>query len=282
MRYRRTLSRNVTSFVKMLYNKGGNMENNNQKAQMIKSFEKGVRFDSRGLEEYRDIVIEYGIAKTAEGSARVKLGNTEVLAGVKLMVGTPFPDTPEEGVITVNAEFLPMASPDFESGPPGIDSIELSRVVDRGIRESKAMDLKKLCIKKGEKVWIVSIDICMLNDDGNLLDASAFAALAALRSARFPEYDGEEIDYSVKTDRSLPMSEMPIPITVFKVGNVFFVDPTKEEQSMFDARLTITFLENDMICSLQKGGEATFTIDEIDKMIGTASNLSNQIRGKFE
>ena len=255
---------------------------NDQKQHMIKSFKQGVRFDERGLEDFRELTISCKPSKTAEGSAVVKLGDTEVIAGIKMMVGTPFPDRPEDGVIMVNAEFLPLASPDFESGPPGIDSIELSRVVDRGIRESHAMDLKKLCIKKGEKVWIVSIDICTLNDDGNLLDAAALAALAALKSTRFPGYDGEEVNYKELTDEKLPLAQEPIPVTVYKVGDVFFVDPTKEEQKNVDARLTITSLSDGNLCAMQKGGDQSFTLDEISKMVDLATKRAKDLRKKID
>ena len=133
-----------------------------------------TRLDGRKLTEYRQpIEVEHGIIKTAEGSARVKIGETEVMVGVKLEVGEPYPDTPDEGTIIVGAELLPMSNPEFELGPPGIQAIELARVVDRGIRESKALDFKKLCIAKGEKIWMVIIDICPINDAGNLFDAGA-------------------------------------------------------------------------------------------------------------
>ena len=71
-------------------------------------------------------------------------------------LGVPYSDTPDEGSLMVGAEFLPMASSDFEMGPPGVDAIELARVVDRSIRESEAIDMKKLCIETGKKMWIVS------------------------------------------------------------------------------------------------------------------------------
>src|SRR3989338_5346357 len=151
--------------------------------------EKGAREDGRDFLEYRKpIKIEYGVSsKSAEGSARVTIGDTEVVAGVKLEVGEPFPDTPDEGVLMVGAELLPLSNPEFESGPPSIDSIELARIIDRGIRESKCIDFSKLCIKKGEKVWMVFIDIYPINDSGNLFDAASLAALAALKDAKFPE-----------------------------------------------------------------------------------------------
>ncbi|OVE74564.1 RNA-binding protein [archaeon D22] len=249
-----------------------------------KYLESGIRFDGRKLDDFRDVEITVGVSKTAEGSAQVKVGDTEVIAGVKLSIGTPYPDTPDEGALMVGAEFLPLSSPDFESGPPGIESIELARVIDRGIREAQVIDNKQLCIEKGEKVWTVSVDICTINDDGNLLDASGIATLAALMDTKFPEFDGTSVDYKVKTKKGLPMTKYPVPVTVYKIGNKLFVDPSVDEQDHFDARLTVTTLEDGTICALQKGGSAPLTIDEIDGMaalaIKTAPNLRKKLMGK--
>ncbi|MFC1648889.1 RNA-binding protein, partial [Nanoarchaeota archaeon] len=140
------------------------------KNHLIEVLMKDIRFDGRKKTDFRDIQVEIGCISTAEGSARVKFGDTEVIAGVKLAVGTPFPDTPDAGVMMVNAEMLPLSNPDFETGPPSIASIETSRVIDRGLRECGFIDTKKLCITPGEKVWLVQIDIVPINYDGNLLD----------------------------------------------------------------------------------------------------------------
>src|SRR3990167_27758 len=86
------------------------MQNTTIKQHMMKSLQQNTRLDGRGLEEFRKIEVELNISKTAEGSARVKMGDTEVLAGVKMIISNPFPDTPEDGAIMINAEFLPMAS----------------------------------------------------------------------------------------------------------------------------------------------------------------------------
>ena len=54
----------------------------------------GRRQDGRGLEDYREpISVEVGISRSAEGSALVKIGKTVVMAGVKLAVDKPYPDT---------------------------------------------------------------------------------------------------------------------------------------------------------------------------------------------
>ena len=129
-----------------------------KKNYLHKLAEQQKRADGRKFEEYRPVNIETGVISKAEGSARVKIGNTQVVAGIKMDMGEPYPDTPDSGVMTTAAELIPLASPDFEAGPPREDAIELARVVDRGIRESNVIELEKLCLTPGEKIWIVFID----------------------------------------------------------------------------------------------------------------------------
>ena len=112
-----------------------------------KYLESGKRFDGRDLDEFREITIEPNVSKNAEGSVRVRIGKTEVLVGVKMGVGEPYPDSKDKGNLMVTAEFLPLSSPRFELGPPKFNSIEVGRLIDRIIRESKFIDLEKLCIK---------------------------------------------------------------------------------------------------------------------------------------
>jgi len=105
---------------------------------------KGERLDGRAFNEYRELEIEVNIVPAkAEGSALVRLGDTSVVAGVKVLVGEPYPDAADEGVTMVTAEMSPIASPLFELGPPKEDAIELARIVDRGIRKSGTVDTLK-------------------------------------------------------------------------------------------------------------------------------------------
>ncbi|MEM5834585.1 MAG: exosome complex protein Rrp42 [Candidatus Aenigmatarchaeota archaeon] len=242
----------------------------------LELLEKGKRIDGRKFDEFRKIEVEKGIIKKAEGSARVRLGETEVIAGVKMDFGTPFPDTPEEGTLVVNAEFTPLASPEFDVGPPGEDAIELARVVDRGIRESKCIELDKLCITPGEKVWCVFIDIHIINDKGNLLDASALAAVAALHNTRIPKVEGEKI-IREEFEKDLPVVFKPINITVCKVGNNFLLDPTIEEEKILDSKLSISVRDDDKICSMQKQLKE-LDFNDIVKMIDIAREKSKEIR----
>ncbi len=251
---------------------------NEQKESVIRTLQQGLRYDGRKEDGFREIEIKMGSVRNAEGSATVRIGETEVIAGVKMDVETPYPDTPDEGMLMVGEEFLPMANPNFELGPPRIDAIEIARVVDRGIRESKTIDVKGLCITPKEKVWSVMIDICTINDEGNLMDASALAAMAALMNTEMPSYDGEVVDYSKKSGKKLKLREVPITVTVHNIGNNFIVDPTIEEEKSSEARLTVVTLEDGRICALQKGGEKGLSIEEIMKMVDIAGEHSKKIR----
>ena len=249
------------------------------RSHIISLLNAGTRLDGRKPVEYRNpIEVEYGVVKTSEGSARVKMGETEVIVGVKMEVGEPYPDTPDEGTIIVGAELLPLSNPDFELGPPGIQAIELARVVDRGIRESKAIDFRKLCIEKGGKIWMVIIDICPINDAGNLFDASSLAALAALKDTKYPSFDGEKVDYKKKTDKKLELEKTPIAITVIKIGDKFIVDPGTEEEKAIDARLTVSSIENGTLCALQKGGDFPLTAEDVDKMLDIGIEKGKELR----
>src|SRR3989344_1404870 len=240
-------------------------------------FEQDKRFDGRKLDQYRDIVIETKISKNAEGSARCKIGDTEVIVGVKMDIGTPYPDSPGEGSIVITAELNPIASPDFELGPPGPWATELARIVDRGIRESKAIDLKSLCVKEGEKVWILFIDLYPLNDDGNLIDACVLGTLAALKQVRFTKLENDKVKFGEYTDKKLKLNKEPITVTLYKAGKSIFIDPSYNEEKIVDARLSVAIC-GDNIHALQKGGPAPITLEDAEKMIDLAFKKEKDLR----
>jgi len=264
------------------------MESNLTNRRIAEYLSQGKRFDGREKLEYRNIKIETGISKNAEGSARAKIGETEVLAGVKLGMAEPFTDSPESGVLMVTTELSPMASEKFEPGPPSKESIELARIVDRSIRESHVIDLDKMCIKKGEKVWALFIDIYPINDAGNLIDAATMAAMAALLTAVFPETDKEKekIEYGTFTTKKLPLSEaVPIAMTFYKIGDSIILDPTVEEEEASEARLTIAMSKDkkeEVINAMQKGGSSPMSEKEIFHIIDSAEKEFGKIYKTFE
>jgi len=246
---------------------------------IIKLAGSNTRLDGRGFTDYREpVVVKTGVISTAEGSARVNIGKTEVLVGVKVEVMKPYPDAPDQGSIMVGAELLPMSSPNFEAGPPSINAVELARVIDRGIRESKSLDFKSLCIESGEKVWMIIIDICTINHAGNLFDASSLAVIAALKDMRFPKYENDKIDYKVKTEKKLKISGTPLSVTVLKIGDHFMVDPDLDEEQAIDARLSVATLEDGTLCAMQKGGDTPLSSEDIMKMVDIATSKGSELR----
>lgn len=233
----------------------------------------------RNLMDFRNLVVETGISKNAEGSARVRLGKTMVLAGVKMSIGTPYPDTPNKGNLICSAELNPIADNEFEPGPPREGAIELSRVVDRGIREGDVVDFEKLCITEGEKVWNIFVDIYVFNNDGNLIDACGIAAISALKSARMPKLDKEgKVLHGEWSDERVPFKKTTIPTTFAKIDNTLIVDPDKTEEEVMSARLTITCSEKE-VNAMQKGGSGGFTVKEIEKCVEESFKIREKIVG---
>ena len=249
-----------------------------QKNRIIEYLNEGKRFDGRTPEQYRDLKVERGVSKNAESSVKVTLGKTQVLVGVTLGLAVPYPDSPNEGTFMVSAEMHPMASENYEIGRPGINAIELSRVTDRGIRESGLIDVTKLCIKEGEKVWQVFVDIVALNDDGNMFDAAGLGAIIALGNAKLPVYNEAEdkIDFEL-TETPLPLNKevLSFSMTFHKIGEVIVADVSEEEEAISDFRLTIAMGDNNgepRITAMQKGKEGVITDKDMETILNLASD----------
>ena len=250
------------------------------KNNIKKYYDAGIRYDGRQMNETRKLTIKLGVSKNAEGSALVTLGETMVYAGVKMALEKPYDDTPDQGNLMVNAELTPMASPLFESGPPSDFAIEVSRVVDRTIREGHAVDLKSLCITSGEKVWSVIIDIVPVNDAGNILDASSIAALAALKNTNFPALKDGKVDYKNKGDK-LTLNAEPLLVTIYKIAGKIVADPDYEEEVAIESRLSIGLLEDGTLCALQKGQAGILMPEEILDAIELARKTANDYRKAY-
>ena len=237
---------------------------------------KGLRVDGRKFDELRPLKVETSFVRSAEGSARVELGNTQVVVGVKLIAGEPFPDTPNSGVLTTNAELIPMASDTFEGGPPDQESIEVARVIDRGIREGHAVDMEKLVIEAGKEVWVMFVDVHVLDYDVSLFDAANIGAVAPFKTAIVPaKRAGKGEDFP------LPVRHEPISVTAVKIGGQLLVDPTHDEERVAEARLTVATIETGNMCAMQKGLNGAFALDEVFKVVELSRNIGKDIRAKL-
>jgi exosome complex component RRP42 len=253
-----------------------------RKQQMWDSISKGKRLDGRTLDEIRPIEIEVGLIKKANGSARVKLGNSEVVAGVKVETGEPFEGLENKGALILSAEVLPTASPYIEPGPPDEETVELARVVDRGIRESEMLDLSKLALIPGEIVYVIFVDCSVINADGNLFDATSYAAVSALMNSKLPVFeirDRKAVDTGEK--QNPPLTTVPVSITAVRRGESVILDPTAEEEASMDARITITTNSDQNLAAVQKGSTGAFTVEQLKRAAATARIKGEEIRAKL-
>ncbi len=249
-----------------------------------KMVKEGERLDGRDLDEMRDIEVEANyINETAAGSAKVTIGDTQVVVGLSVSLEEPYPDRPEKGTIVTNAELAPMASREYESGPPQEDGVELARVVDRGIREAEAVDLESLCIEPGEKVMTLFIDAHILNDDGGLIDACSLAAMAALKTGTLPEYDEETntLDRDNR-EREIPLQEEPVTVTGHKINGELLWDTTGEEEEAQEARLTVSLNEHGNVVAMQKGETEPFSQEEVMEIVDQAEDKTRKLRELLE
>ncbi len=242
------------------------------------------RVDGRALDEYRNINIETDIIPKAEGSALCQLGKTKVVVGIKPSIGEPFPDTPDVGVLMTNCELLPMADPEFEPGPPSPESIELARVVDRGIRESEMVKLDGLCIEEGKHVWMLFIDIHVIDNCGNLFDCANLAVNAALKTCKLPKATvvDDEVVLDEEETYNVPLNHNVALSTFVKIGDKMVLDPSLDEERVLSARLSVGITESGSICSMQKGGSKPLSKEEIFDAVKVALSKNEMILSNLD
>jgi len=254
-----------------------------KRTQLVESLAKGRRLYGRALDEMRKLEIRTHVIEKANGSALVTLGDTQVLAGVKIDKGVPFPDTPDKGLLIVGAELLPMAAAYLEAGPPDESAIELARVVDRGVRESEMIDVGSLVIKAGKWVYSIFVDVNILNAAGNLFDATSYSVVAALLTAKMPKFVLEGDVVKDTGERvPLPVSKIPISGTIAKIANTLVLDPTEEEEAVMDARITLDTEDSGHLCAGQKGEPGYFTSEQILTAAEWSIEKGKQVRQKIK
>ncbi len=253
---------------------------------IIRLLKKGERIDGRRFEDFRKINVMLNPIPKAEGSAIVHVGNTTVMTGVKLEIGTPYSDRPNEGVLQVHAEFVPLASPTFEPGPPDEDAIEVARVIDRSLREPKVIKLEDLVLIPGKRVWIVFNDLYLLDHDGNIIDTGMLSTILALNQTKMPEVKIES-EENIIINRENKINPLPINLNVVTVTigvyeEYLIVDPSLDEELVIDSRITFAIDENRRIVGLQrmgmKGIKPALFEEALDLALRKASELHELVR----
>ena len=253
---------------------------NLKRSKILDLLQEGKRIDGRALDEIRPLSIDTDVIPNANGSARARLGDTEIVSGVKVQPDKPFPDMGDKGIFICTAEILPLAHPSAETGPPTPDVIELARVVDRGIRESGMIDLSKMVLKQDKSVIGVFADNVVTDHDGNLFDACSYASVAAVITSKIPKWeikDDKPVIVEGETSDA-PITTIPISITTGRIGESIILDPNLDEWGCLDARITITTNSDGNIVALQKGGKDGFTFDQLVKCSELSISMGPKIR----
>ncbi|CAI0541402.1 unnamed protein product, partial [Linum tenue] len=256
----------------------------NEKKFIETALASDLRIDGRKPLEYRKLTINFG---REDGSADVQLGHTHVMGFVSSQLVQPYRERPNEGTMSIFTEFSPMADPSFELGRPGESAIELGRIIDRGLRESRAVDMESLCVLAGKLVWAIRIDLHILDNGGNLVDAANVAALAALLTFRRPECslggeNGQEVVVhppEAKDPLPLIVHHLPIAVTFgfFSTEYTMVVDPTHSEEAVMGGRMTVTVNASGDICAIQKAGGVGVPQSEIMRCLRLASDKAESI-----
>eukprot|EP00771_Trimastix_marina_P002314 gnl/Trimastix_PCT/3440.p1 GENE.gnl/Trimastix_PCT/3440~~gnl/Trimastix_PCT/3440.p1 ORF type:complete len:367 (-),score=47.14 gnl/Trimastix_PCT/3440:36-1055(-) len=227
----------------------------------IEAIKAGIRVDGRRPFDIRNIEIVFPHQEKT-GHAEVRYGKTRVLCMVTGEIRDPFPERPTEGILSFGFRFSPLASPKFEAGRrPSDRCVEISRVVERGIRETRAINMESLCILAGRKVWHIRVDVTIADDDGNLTDVASCAVMAALMHFRRPlvsTADGQVRMFPVTEREPVPLTIHHVPLcmsfALFSQGCIAVLDPTAEEEALRDGSLTLTLNSRNYLCAVQKAG----------------------------
>ncbi|CAK7265390.1 3'-5'-exoribonuclease [Sporothrix epigloea] len=231
----------------------------NEKAFVGQALQEGLRLDGRGLEDYRPIVLSLG---DEYGVADVRLGKTRIFAKATAEVTVPFSDRPFDGIFNIVTELSPMASPSLEAGRHNETETLLSRILEKTLRRSGALDTESLCLAAGQKCWSVRVDVHVLSHDGNLVDAACLAVVAVLRHFRKPETsieNGVLTIYTPAEREPVPLSWLhsPFCVTFSYFGSeaeIALVDATLLEEQTRVGSCTISLNRHGEICQIAKLG----------------------------
>jgi len=252
-----------------------------EKDLVIRSVAENKRLDGRQAYDYRFISITFGLDR---GSCTVVLGHTKVLAVVSCETVVPKPSRPNEGELMINFELSPMAAPHFETGRMSEQGVELNRLLERCIKDSRCLDLESLCILAEKLVWKIRLDLHVMNHDGNLVDCASIAAITALCHFRRPDVSmqGEEVTVHKLEERDpVPLSihHMPVCITFafFEEGKYLLVDPTDLEERVMEGKLVLGMNAYREICTLHMAGKVLVLKEQIMRCTAIAASRAVEI-----
>ncbi|SCV03335.1 LAME_0H09604g1_1 [Lachancea meyersii CBS 8951] len=265
---------------------------------LIEALRQGLRPDLRKFEEIRDVGITFG---KDYGDVTVTMGKTKVHCRISCSIAQPYEDRPFEGLFYISTETSPMAGAQFENGNnTGEDEVLCSRIIEKAVRRSGALDVEGLCIVAGSKCWAVRADVHFLDCDGGFIDVSCIAVMCGLLHFRKPDVtvSGEQVTiHPVEEREPVPLGVLHIPICVtFSFFNpedaeenikgesnneICLIDATLKEELLRDGTLTVTLNKNREVVQVSKAGglpmDALTLMDCCHKAFKITEKLTDKI-----
>eukprot|EP00980_Cylindrotheca_fusiformis_P007772 scaffold1650_cov135-Cylindrotheca_fusiformis.AAC.7 len=247
-----------------------------------------LRVDGRQGHELRKIRLHLGRWDNG-AECTVQWGRgTRVTSLCSAELVPPPPERPNEGMVNITVDLSPMAGSSFRQAPPtstGPSSSSLRvgnfadqnqrllsnrilRSIERTVLVGGSLDTEALVLAPGKWVWRITVALTILDDGGNLIDASIMSAIAVLRHYRKPQ-----VDFSSDNSDEQPSGFMQLPTMVPSIVKdatplpysaargrsstsfvTALVDPTDREELIQDGNLTIAMNVHSEVCLLDYGG----------------------------
>eukprot|EP00094_Tigriopus_californicus_P000630 TCALIF_00612-PA protein Name:"Similar to EXOSC9 Exosome complex component RRP45 (Bos taurus)" AED:0.13 eAED:0.15 QI:0/0/0/0.75/0.33/0.5/4/0/301 len=218
---------------------------------LLDALEESKRLDGRSTPQRRPLELHFG---RVEGTALVSVGETQsdhaslVYAQASASIAEPAVSRPIEGMLNIFVTYCGSAAARFAdaAGTAGGDeAVEVTRLLERCLKESRCLDLESLCIVAEEKVWQIRLDVNILSAAaGGVADAASVAALAALAHFKRPEIH----PVSERDPVALAIHHYPV-LSTFAFFNrqksgsnaekIVCVDPTWQEEQVMAGKISV-------------------------------------------
>ncbi len=228
-----------------------------------------IRPDNRSNTELRPLEIIPNFISSAEGSALIRLGETQVICTASVDDGVPsFQKGSGRGWITSEYAMIPRATSsrtprESTRGRQSGRTMEIQRLIGRSLRA--VVDMEAL----GERtVWI---DCDVIRADGGTRTASVTGALVALGLAI----------QKLQAQRSLkvnPLKDYLAAISVGMVGGELLLDLSYPEDSAAEVDMNIVMTGAGRLVETQATAEGrTFSVDDLNQLIELARPAINHL-----
>jgi len=169
--------------------------------------------------------------------------------------------------LVINIELSPLCSTRFKQGRPSEQAQSIAQFLNDVIRDSKCVVFQKVTTLENKKiVWYLYVDLYCLNYDGNVIDASLIAVVAALKNVCLPKVVvSEEGTLLATNDEWVPLQirNYPISLTFGMFDDYLLVDPTSEEEELLQGSITIVYNNQGILCSVYKPGGYFLTEEKL-------------------